>query len=187
MRFVPGFLAVLLLASPARAYDGLLLPRVPFSATAVLETGAVRETQTIRYADGKLRIDGPKGFATTILDLTTQTECVLMANRTYLILPMDGELFRRFIARQPDVNGDEKLATQVADDRTTSKYAFGDDGALDAAGYYWVTGNGIMVRREWEDGVLGQSVRHVAYLRNIVIAPQPEALFGIPAGYRRAR
>jgi hypothetical protein len=187
MRFVSGFLVLFLLAAAARADDNLLLPRVAFSATAVNQTGRFRETQTIHYADGKLRIDGPKGFATTILDLTTETECVLMANRTYLVLPLDGELFRRFIARQPDVHGDEKLATQVADNSTTSKYAFGDDGALNAAGYYWVTGNGIMVRREWEDGVLGQSVRHVSYLRNIVIAPQPATLFAIPAGYRPAR
>src|SRR3954471_17792471 len=89
----------LLFASPAWAYDDLVLPKVDFSATAVHESGAYATRETIHYADGKLRIDRGNGFSSTILDLTTQTQCLLMANHTYLVMPMDDELFRRYIAR----------------------------------------------------------------------------------------
>lgn len=187
MRFLAGFMMVLFLARPAFAYDDLVLPRVSFSATAVQETGAIRDVTTIHYADGKLRIDRPRGFSTTILDLNSQTECVLMANHTYLVLPMDDELFRRFIARVTTASGAEKIGVERIEGLQTTKYAFGEDGALAAAGTYWLTATGIMVRRVWEDGVLGQNVRHRAYLTNIRIGEQPAELFGIPQGYRPAR
>jgi hypothetical protein len=187
MRYVLGLLIALFSAGPARAYDDLILPSVAFSATAVHEVGAMRDVATLRYADGKLRIDRGNGFSTTVLDLRTQTEVVLMANRTYLVLPMDDELFRRFIARVPDASGAEKVGTERIDGLETTEYEFGEDGALAAAGDYWLTATGIMVRRVWADGVLGQNLRHRAFLTDIKIEPQPEALFRIPAGYRRAK
>jgi hypothetical protein len=69
----------------------------------------------------------------------------------------------------------------------TTKYAFGDDGALEAAGYYWVTDTGIMVRREYNDGVFGKDVHHVEYLTDISVGKQPAELFVVPAGYRRTK
>src|SRR3954468_4212377 len=108
MRLLALFLVLFAAAAPAWAQMDAVLPKVGFSATAVEETGAVRVRRTIHYADGRLRIDGPiggtpggtpgstGGFATTILDLNTGTKCLLMANHTYLVLPLDDELFRRF-------------------------------------------------------------------------------------------
>lgn len=187
MRYVLGILIALLFAGSAQAYDDLILPRVAFSATAVHEVGAMRDVATVYYADGKLRIDRGKGFSATILDLGSQTQIVLMADRTYLVLPMDDELFRRFIARAPEASGAEKVGAQRIAGLETTEYEFGDDGALAAAGEYWLTPTGIMVRRVWADGVLGQNLRHRAYLTDIKIGPQPEALFGIPAGFRRVK
>jgi len=69
----------------------------------------------------------------------------------------------------------------------TTKYSFGDDGALEAAGFYWITDTGIMVRREYEEGVFGKNVRHKEFLTNITIEKQSPSLFVIPAGYRKAR
>jgi hypothetical protein len=183
-RWFPIFL--LLLANPAWSYDDLVLPTVDFSATDVQESGSFLRKETIHYTPGKLRIDRGDGFASTILDLTTQTECVLMVNHTYLVLPMDDELYRRFIAHTADMSGARKIGADQFEGLTTTKYAFGNDGALRAAGYYWLTDTGIMVRRDYEDGVFGQNIRHREYLTNIKLETQSAALFTIPAGYTRA-
>jgi hypothetical protein len=185
MRYVLVLL-VILVCGPARAGD-LVEPTVSFTATAVHETGVIRQTETIHYTPGKLRIDPGNGFSTTILDLTTQTQCLLMANHTYLVLPMDDELFRRFIARTPAMSGARRMGRAHMQGLETTKYAFGDDGALEAAGYYWLTDTGIMVRREYNDGVFGRDVHHVEYLTNISVTKQPADLFVVPAGYKRAK
>jgi hypothetical protein len=174
-------------APHAWAYDDLVLPKVEFSATAVHESGAVETKETIHYADGKLRIDRGNGFSSTILDLTTQTQCSLMANHTYLVLPMDDELFRRYIARSVDMTGSRKIGSAQIEGLQTTKYEFGDDGALDAAGTYWLTPTGIMVRREYNDGVFGRDVHHLEFLTDITVSKQPASLFEIPAGYRLAK
>ncbi|MDR3534795.1 MAG: hypothetical protein P4L90_30055 [Rhodopila sp.] len=186
MRYVFVFLTMLL-CGPAWGYDDLVLPTVDFSAQAIHEAGAVQTKETIHYTHGKLRIDRGNGFSTTILDLTTQTQCILMVNHTYLVLPMDDELFRRYIARTVDMSGARKVGTQRIEGMATTKYAFGDDGALDAAGFYWLSNTGIMVRREYEDGVYGQNVHHLEFLTNISIEKQPAQLFTIPAGYKPAK
>src|ERR1700684_538470 len=139
MRRLLIYLGILLSApvvSAAYGYDDLVLPSVDFAATAVHESGPIKTSESIYYANGKLRIDRGKGFSSTILDLTTQTECLLMVNHTYLVLPMDDELFRHYIARSAN-NGDAKKAgTERIEGLETTKYAFGDDGALNAAGSY---------------------------------------------------
>jgi hypothetical protein len=190
MRRLFVFLGIVLCASagaPAWGYDDLVLPKVEFSATAVHEAGEFETKETIHYANGKLRIDRGNGFSSTILDLATQTECLLMVNHTYLVMPMDNELFRRYIARSVEMSGSRKLGTQKIEGLETTKYAFGDDGALDAAGSYWLTSTGVMVRREYNDGVFGEDVHHLEYLTHISFAKQPASLFEIPAGYRRAK
>ena len=169
MRYVLVFLTTLVCLCPplaAWAYDDLVLPSVDFSATAIHQAGAFQSRNTIHYAGGKLRIDHGNGFSSTILDLTTQTQCILMVNHTYLILPMDDELFRRYIARTTDMNGARKLGKERIEGLETTKYAFGGDGALDAAGSYWLTKTGIMVRRQYEDGVFGQNVHHLEVLNS---------------------
>ena len=180
-------LLTMLACTTVRAEDGLVLPTVDFAAIAVQEAGSLQTRETIHYADGKLRIDRANGVSSTILDFTTQTQCLLMANHTYLVLPMDDAVFRRFIARSPDVTGARKTGSQWLYGLTTTKYAFGDDGALNAAGSYWLTDSGIMVRREYEDGVLGQNVHHLEYLSDITLMKQPAALFVIPPGYTVAK
>jgi hypothetical protein len=186
MRYVLAFLAMLVCA-PAWAYDDLVLPTVAFSATAVHDAGAVETKETVHYADGKLRIDRGNGFSSTILDLTTQTQCLLMVNHTYIVLPMDAELFRRFIARTVEMSGAKKIGTETIEGVETTKYTFGDDGALEAAGTYWLTKTGVMVRREYEDGVFGKNVHHLEFLTHISFEKQPAALFSIPAGYKPAK
>jgi hypothetical protein len=186
MRLVLALLTMFI-CGRAWAYDDLVLPTVDFSATAVHQAGAVQTKETIHYADGKLRIDRGNGFSSTILDLTTQTQCLLMVNHTYLVLPMDGELFRRYIARSLDMTDARKVGTERIEGIETTKYAFGDDGALNAAGSYWLTKTGIMVRREYEDGVFGRNVHHLESLTHITLEKQPAALFTIPAGYKLAK
>ena len=177
----------LICATPAWAYDDLILPKVDFSATAVHEAGAYATRETIHYADGKLRIDRGNGFSSTILDLTTQTQCLLMVNRTYLVTPMDDELFRRYIARTADMSGSRKIGVARIEGLETTKYEFGDDGALDASGTYWLTPTGVMVRREYINSVFGRDVHHLEFLTHITFAKQPASLFEIPAGYRPAK
>jgi len=177
---------IIFFSASAWGHEDLVLPNVEFAATAVHESGAVRTTETIHYASGKLRIDRGSGFSSTILDLTTQTQCLLMANHTYLILPMDDELFRRYIARIVDVTGARAKGKERIEGLETTKYVFGDDGALDAAGSYWLTKAGVMVRRQYEDGVFGQNTHHLDYLTHLSFETQPAALFSIPSGYRRA-
>jgi hypothetical protein len=186
MRYMLAFLAMLV-SAPTRGDDGLVLPTVDFSAVAVHQAGAFQSKETIRYRQGKLRIERGNNFSVTIIDLTTQTQCILMANRTYLVLPMDGELFRRFIARTVQTTGARKRGTEHVDGVLATKYAFGDDGALKAAGFYWLSDAGIMVRREYEDGVFGQNIRHRQFLTHLRIAEQPPDLFGIPPGYKPAK
>jgi hypothetical protein len=177
----------ILFSTHAWAYDDLVLPTVDFTATAVHEAGARQTTETIHYADGKLRIDRGHGFSSTILDLKTQTQCLLMVNHTYLLTPMDDELYRRYIARTVDMSGSRKVGTARIEGLETTKYEFGDDGALDAAGTYWLTPSGVMVRREYNDGVFGHDVHHVEFLTHISFEDQPASLFDIPAGYRPAK
>jgi hypothetical protein len=190
MRFVLAFLASLAFlcpGMPARAYDDLVLPSVDFSATAIHKSGSFESKDKIHYAAGKLRIDHGNGFSTTILDFTTQTQCLLMVNRTYLVLPMDDELFRRYVARTTDMSGAKKIGKERIEGLETTKFAFGEDGALDAAGSYWLTKTGIMVRREYEDGVFGRNVHHLEMLTHITLEKQPASLFMIPAGYTKAK
>lgn len=190
MRYVLVFLTILVgvsLRTPALGYDDLVLPKTDFSATAVHQTGAFESKETIHYAGGKLRIDHGNGFSSTILDLTTQTQCLLMVNHTFLILPMDDELFRRYIARAADTSGARKIGLKRIEGLETTKFAFGDDGALDAAGSYWLTNTGVMIRREYEDGVYGRNVHHLEFLTHITFEKQPAALFSIPAGYTPAK
>lgn len=182
MRYLLVFLTMLI-CPYARGQDGLVLPAVDFSAIAVHETGAVRTRETLYYTPGKLRIERGEGWSTTILDLKTQTQCLLMVNHTYLVLPMDDELYRRYIARTTAMSGARKIATERIQGLETTKYAFGDDGALGAAGSYWLTNTGIMVKREYEDGVFGQNVHHLEYLTHITVGKQPPALFVVPPGY----
>jgi hypothetical protein len=171
----------------AGAYEDIVLPSVDFTATAVHEAGAVRTQETIHYANGKLRIDRGGGFSSTILDFTTQTQCLLMVNHTYIVLPMDDQLFRRYIARTAELSGARKVGTQRIEGLDTTKYAFGDDGELDAAGTYWLTRTGVMVRREYSEGVFGNNVHHVEFLTHISFGKQPATLFEIPAGYALAK
>ena len=190
MRGLFVFLCICLWApicSPAFGYDDLVLPSVEFTAIAVHEAGATRTSETIHYANGKLRIDRGNGFSSTILDLTTQTECLLMANHTYLVMPMDDELFRRYFARTADISGARKKGTQRIEGLETTKYAFGDDGELDAAGFYWLTRTGVMVRREYDDGLFGHSLHHLEFMTHIAFDKQPAALFAIPAGFTPAK
>jgi hypothetical protein len=190
MRHVLLFLVMLTLAAtcnPARAYDDLILPSVDFSATAIHKAGAFESKDSIHYSAGKLRIEHGNGFGVTILDLTTQTQCILMVNHTYLVLPMDDELFRRYIARTADMSGARKVGKERIDGLDTTKYAFGEDGALDAAGSYWLTKTGIMVRREYEDGVFGHNLHHLEVLKHITFVKQPASLFAIPAGYSKTK
>jgi hypothetical protein len=186
MRYVLALLTMFVFA-PAWAYDDLLLPTVDFSATAVHQAGAVETRETIHYAAGKLRIDRGNGFSSTILDLATQTQCLLMVNHTYLVMPMDTELFRRYIARSADMTDARKVGKELIEGQETTKYAFGGDGALEAAGSYWLTKSDVMMRREYEDGVYGRNVHHLEFLTHITFEKQPEGLFSIPAGYKRAK
>jgi hypothetical protein len=187
MRCVLAVLA-LLIAAPAWGDEGdLVLPKVEFAATDVQQTGAFLRRETIHYAHGRLRIDRGEGFATTILDLTTQTDCELMVNHTYLVLPMDDELYRRFVPHTVAMSASRKIGAGRMEGLPVTKYAFGDDGALRAAGFYWLTDSGIMLRREYDDGVFGRNVHHVEYLTHLVFAKQPASLFEIPAGYTPAR
>jgi hypothetical protein len=172
--------------APAWAND-FVLPKVEYTATSVHEAGAVRIRETIHYADGRLRIDRGNGFSSTILDFTTQTQYLLMVNHTYLVTPMDNELFRRYVARTPATTGARRIGTQRIEGLDTTKYAFGEDGALDAAGTYWLTSSGVMVRREYEDGVFGHNTRHLESLTHITFEKQPAALFSIPVGYKAAK
>jgi hypothetical protein len=100
---------------------------------------------------------------------------------------MDDELFRRYIARSVELSGSRKMGTERVEGLEATKYEFGDDGALDAAGSYWLTPTGVMVRREYNDGVFGKDVHHLEFLTHITFAKQPAALFEIPAGYRPAK
>lgn len=190
MRYILTFLTMFVCTTgwaPAWGSDDLILPTVEFSAIAVHEAGAFKSKDTIHYAAGKLRIDHGNGFSATILDLTTQTQYLLMVNHTYLVLPMDDELFRRYIARTTDMSGAKKIGTARIEGLETVKYAFGDDGALNAAGSYWLTKTGVMVRRDYEDGVFGRNVHHLENLTHIVFEKQPAALFSIPTGYKLAK
>lgn len=194
MRVVLAFLTMLacggsfgLIGNPAWGYDDLVLPTVDFSATAVHQAGAIETKETIHYADGKLRIDRSNGFSSTILDLKTQTQCLLMVNHTYLLLPMDDELFRRYIARSVQASDARRVGTERLAGLETTKYAFGDEGALDAAGSYWITKTGVMVRREYEDGVFGRNMHHLEFLTHLAFEKQPASLFSIPAGYKPAK
>jgi hypothetical protein len=188
MRYPVIVLALLIgLSVQVSAQDGLVLPSVDFSATDVQESGALMIRETIHYTPGLLRIDRGAGFSSTILDLTTQTQTLLMANHTYLVLPMDDALFRRFIARPATLTGAVKVGIEQIDSQETTKYAFGDDGALAAAGFYWLTDTGIMMRREYVDGVFGANIHHREYLTDLTFVRQPAELFRVPAGYRLAK
>lgn len=183
MRFALAMLC-LLIARPAFGDDDLVLPRADFAATAIHEAGSFRTRETIHYASGRLRIERGEGFSITIIDLTTRTQCVLMADHTYLILPMDDELFRQFIAASAEAR---QLGIEQIDGQPTTKFEFGNEGELKAAGTYWLSDSGIMVRREYEDGLFGQNTHHRVFLANIAIGAQPSALFEIPPGYTQAK
>jgi hypothetical protein len=189
MRYVLAVLAILLAgsATQARAYEDLLLPSVEFEAVAVHEAGRFQTKEKLHYARGRLRIERGNGFAVVILDLSTQTQYLLMANHTYAVTPMDDEYFRRFIARDPKMSGAHRLGTEQIAGLKATKYAFGDEGALDAAGTFWLADNGIMLRRDYDAGVFGANVHHHEFLTDVRIAPQPARLFGIPSDYRRVK
>lgn len=180
-------LLAILVARPAQAHDDLVLPKVDFSAIAIHEAGAFRSQETIHYTHGKLRIDRANGFSSTILDLMTQSQVLLMANHTYLVLPMDDELFRRYIARTTDMSGARKIGKERIEGLETTKYEFGEDGALDAAGAYWLTSAGVMLKREYEDGVFGHNVHHLELMTHVMFEKQPSSLFVVPAGYTLTR
>lgn len=186
MRIMLAFLTMLI-CPYAWAEGDLVLPTIDFSATAIYELGAFKTKETLHYTLGKLRIERGEGFSTTILDLKTQTQCLLMVNHSYLVLPMDDEIYRRYIARTVAASGARKIRTERIDGLETTKYAFGDDGALDAAGAYWLTSTGVMVKREYEDGIFGRNVHHLEYLTHITFEKQSPSLFSIPAGYTRAK
>jgi hypothetical protein len=176
-------LVILLSGRAAQAQLERVLPKVDFTATSVQQVGGAQLRQTIHYADEKLRIDGPEGFATTIMDLRTGTQILLMADHTYLVLPLDDELYRRFFPFRYA----KKLKQEQIDGLATTKYVFDADGGLNAGGYYWLTSNGIMVRSAYEDGVYGADIHHVSFLTDLKVAPVPASLFGIPEGYRQVR
>ena len=88
MRYVLVFLT-LLIGPHAWGQAELVLPTVDFSATSIHSAGALRTIETLHYTPGKLRIDRGEGFSATILDLKTQTQCLLMVNQ-YLPHHADG-------------------------------------------------------------------------------------------------
>jgi hypothetical protein len=185
--FLFSFVMGLMVAAPAWSYDDLVLPKADFSAVSVQEVGPLLIKEKVYYSGGKLRIERAPGFTTTILDLSTQTQYLLMANHTYIVAPMDDELFRRFIARTAVTSSAHPIGTEQVDGLKATKYAFGDDGELNAAGTYWLSDSGIMLRRVYDEGVMGENRHHREYLTNLVVAPQPARLFGIPAGYKRVK
>jgi hypothetical protein len=181
-------LVILLIAAPvaarsARAQLERVLPSVPFSATAVQQVGAAQIRQKVHYDNGRLRIDGADGFATTILDMRTETKVLLMANHTYLVLPLDDELYRRFFPFRYA----RKMKQEQVQGVAATKYVFDQDGGLAAGGFFWLTADRIMVRSAYEDGVYGASVRHLDFLTDLKVGPVRDSLFVVPAGYRLAR
>lgn len=184
---IAAMVAVPTASVSVRADEDLVLPRVSFSATAIDQSGAFESRAKIYYAGGRLRIEQGHGFSTTILDLNTGTECILMANHTYLVLPMDDELFRRFFPRNPNLTGAHRMGTTRLDGMEATKYAFGDEGGLKAGGYYWLSSTGIMLKRDYEEGLFGVNKHHLDSIQNVSIGPQPASLFQIPAGYRLAK
>jgi len=162
-------------------YQASTSPQRPCMKQDLLKPARPSTTPTANCASTAARASAPP-----ILDLTTQTECLLMVNHTYLVMPMDDELFRRYIARTVDASGSRKLGTERIEGLTTTKYAFGNDGELDAAGSYWLTSTGVMVRREYNDGVFGQNTHHLEFMTHITFGKQPTGLFEIPAGYKPA-
>src|SRR4051794_16100280 len=174
---------VLLWGQAAQAQLERVLPTTSFTATSVQQMGAAELRQTISYADGRLRIDGGDGFVTTIMDLQTESEVLLMANHTYLVLPLDDELYRRFFPFRYA----RKLKQEQVSGVSATRYVFDQDGGLEAGGYFWLTGNGIMVRCSYEEGVYGANVHHLDFLMELKVGPVPASLFAIPAGYRQVR
>lgn len=177
------FLLIVCISVPARAQLERVLPTVSFSAVAVRQVGAMEVKQRIHYSDGRLRIDGADGFATTILDLRTESQLLLMANHTYIVLPLDDELYRRFFPFRYA----KRLKPDAVAGRTATKYVFDHDGALDAGGYYWLTPDGIMLRCTYVTGVYGMEHRHSDSLTDVKIGSVPASLFTVPPGYRQVR
>jgi hypothetical protein len=179
--------AAALAASPAIAANDTVLPSVSFKATAIQTAGAYQNKETVYYADGKLRIERGRGFSTTILDMNTETQCILMANQTYLVLPMDDELYRRFFPMDPKFTEDRRLGTEQIEGMQTTHYEFGGEDALKASGTFWLSSSNIMLRRDYADGLFGKQVHHHDVLQDVSVGPQPASLFEIPAGYRKAK
>jgi len=174
---------VLLWGQAAQAQLERVLPTTSFTATSVQQMGAAELRQTISYADGRLRIDGGDGFVTTIMDLQTESEVLLMANHTYIVRPLDDELYRRFFPFRYA----RKLKQEPINGVMTTKYVFDQDGGLEAGGYYWLDDSAIMVRCAYEDGVHGATVRHLNFLEDLKLGPVAPSLFTVPAGYRQVR
>lgn len=185
MRFLVALLACLIAAPAAWGFVDVVRPDVAFSATATAESGQAMLRETVYYSPGRLRIERGTGFAVTILDLDNWSQCLLMPDHTYLVLPMDDTLYQRYF---PTVRAPGETARKTVARRggKPMKYPFGAYGGTNPEGFYWLDDNNIMVRREYADGLFGHSSRHIEYLTNIVVADQPATLFAIPPGYRRA-
>jgi hypothetical protein len=110
-----------------------------------------------------------------------------MANHTYLVLPMDDELFRRYFPLDPHLTGAPKLGTERIDGLEAVRYPFGGEDSLKAEGTFWLNADDIMVKRDYDDGLFGAHVHHQDVVQNISIGSQPASLFVIPAGFRKTQ
>ena len=77
-----------------------------------------------------------------------------------------------------------EVSQETVNGHATTKYkvAFSDADGTQGEGYVWATKENIMVRMEAEMSVEGQVVNVEVEMKDLVIGPQDDGLFEIPAG-----
>lgn len=156
---------------------------VPFTASATIETEEHKITEQIYYTPGKLRdeIDMGGQKMTVIRRYDLKKTWTLMPQKMFMESMLDDpsdqvedyRLVGHEVIGRETVNGEETTKHKVIYETDKGRYG----------GFTWFTDDNIAVKAFLISEEAGEKQRIQFEMTSIHRAPQPDALFEVPAGY----
>jgi hypothetical protein len=197
----PALIAAALLASaalvaPVQADMSKLNMDVAYSATRIIEGGPERGTQRVQRLEQRYfqqsamtnRMEQHHEGQHSVIIMNGDRGVmwiVMPSQRMYMESPIDGQPFdgANVEIPDPDTWAMERVGRESVNGIPATKYfVSSDNGQTDRMkGHMWVSDEGIPLRTD----LMAGTDRIQMELRDLVVGPQPAALFEPPAGFQR--
>lgn len=181
-------LGTLLLAAALPAFAALPEPKVEYSADTTMETAHGAMEGRVFHARGKERRE-MNASGERMVSITRQDKKVMWMlmteQKAFMEMPLgssqdqndlSGWTFEQTVVGPEEIDG---LKTTKA--KVIAKGPRGEK----MGGFWWTTGDGVMVRMDMLAVEKGSKMRIKTELKNLKVGKQDPALFEVPAGFSK--